>query len=119
MITENERVEKTVAAMHTNDLSALGNLFAASHQSLADDFESSTREVDALVGIAQATPGVVAARMTGAGFGGCTVNVVESQLAEPAARAVGNGYSRLFNQPASAYVCTASDGASILMTSDE
>jgi galactokinase len=57
--------------------------------------------------------------MTGAGFGGCTVNVVESEFADGAARSIRSGYSRVFSRPGTSYVCTASDGASILMTSDE
>jgi galactokinase len=76
IVTENARVHATVAALEAGDLAAVGELFAASHASLRDDFEVSSPELDAMVEIAMATPGVVAARMTGAGFGGCTINLV-------------------------------------------
>ncbi len=76
VVAENQRVEETVAALAAGDLAAVGELFAASHESLRDLFEVSSKELDAMVAIARAVPGVVAARMTGAGFGGCTVNLV-------------------------------------------
>ena len=77
VVTENARVERTIAAFAEGDLRAVGNLWAASHASLRDDFGVVSPELDALVQITTAVPGVVAARMTGAGFGGCTVNLVE------------------------------------------
>jgi Galactokinase len=76
VITENTRVLETVAALEGGELDALGPIFAASHASLRDDYEVSSPELDLLVDIAGRTPGVAAARMTGAGFGGCTVNLV-------------------------------------------
>ena len=77
VLAENERVLDCAAALERDDLAAVGRLFAASHASLRDLFEVSSPELDALVEIATGCPGVVAARMTGAGFGGCTVNLVE------------------------------------------
>jgi galactokinase len=76
VVAENERVDATVKALATGDLAAVGDLFAASHESLRDLFEVSSAELDAMVEIARSVPGVVASRMTGAGFGGCTVNLV-------------------------------------------
>jgi galactokinase len=76
VVSENERVARTVAALETGDLRAVGEAFAESHASLRDRFEVTSPELDAMVAIATAVPGVVAARMTGAGFGGCTVNLV-------------------------------------------
>ena len=76
VIEENARVVETERALATGDLTAVGRLFAASHASLRDLFEVSSPELDALVEIAVATDGVVAARMTGAGFGGSTINLV-------------------------------------------
>ena len=70
VVTENARVLATAEAFAAGDLAAVGELWAAGHASLRDDFEVSTPELDALVGIASATPGVAAARMTGGGFGG-------------------------------------------------
>ena len=85
VVTENVRVQETVAALAAGDLAAVGALFAASHASLRDDYEVVSPELDALVEIAAAVPGVAAARMTGAGFGGCTINLVERD-AVPALR---------------------------------
>ena len=76
VVTENERVVQAVAALEANDLRAVGQAFAESHTSLRDRFEVTSPELDAMVEIASGVPGVVAARMTGAGFGGCTVNLV-------------------------------------------
>ncbi len=77
VVTENARVGAAIEALAASDLGAVGRTWAGSHASLRDDFEVVSPELDALVEIALATPGVVAARMTGAGFGGCTVNLVE------------------------------------------
>jgi galactokinase len=77
VVTENVRVMETVKALAEGDIAALGALFAASHASLREDFEVVSPELDALVEIAGSVPGVAAARMTGAGFGGCTINLVE------------------------------------------
>jgi galactokinase len=78
VVAENDRVLATLAAFETANVAAIGEAFAASHASLRDLFEVSSPQLDALVEIASAVPGVVAARMTGAGFGGCTVNLVEA-----------------------------------------
>jgi galactokinase len=88
VVREDIRVEETVAALGRGDLEAVGRLFAESHVSLRDLYEVSSPELDALVEIARAVPGVVAARMTGAGFGGCTVNLVRRGAVDALARAV-------------------------------
>lgn len=77
VVEENARVVATEAALQSGDQTALGRLFAASHASLRDLFEVSSPELDAMVDIAVGVPGVVASRMTGAGFGGCTISLVE------------------------------------------
>ena len=82
VVSENARVEATEAALTSGDLEAVGALWAASHASLRDDYEVSSPELDLLVSIAVGTPGVVAARMTGAGFGGSTVNLIERDAIE-------------------------------------
>ena len=92
VVHENGRVIDTIAALEARDLAALGRLFAASHASLRDLFEVSSPALDALVEIAVATPGVVAARMTGAGFGGCTVNLVRPDAVEGLRAAVESRY---------------------------
>jgi galactokinase len=78
VVSENARVLQAVDALAADDRPAVGDLFAASHASLRDLYEVSSPELDAMVEIAHGVPGVVAARMTGAGFGGCTVNLVEA-----------------------------------------
>jgi galactokinase len=79
VVREDGFVLDAVAALEAGDLSEVGRLFFASHASLRDDYEVSSRELDALVEIARATPGVLGARLTGAGFGGCTINLVRDE----------------------------------------
>ena len=91
---------ETVEALETGNLVAVGRLFAESHASLRDRFEVSSPELDAMVEIATATPGVVAARMTGAGFGGCTVNLVRRDAIDAFRDAVEREYpERTGRQP--------------------
>jgi galactokinase len=111
VVTENERVALAAEALIADDRDALGELFAASHGSLRDDFAVSTPELDLLVQIARSTPGVVAARMTGAGFGGCTVNLVEAPRAEAAASAISAAYERRTGRAARAWVSRPASGA--------
>ena len=92
VVTENERVAETVAALEAGDLAEVGVAFAASHASLRDRFEVVSPELDAMVEIASAVPGVVAARMTGAGFGGCTVNLVRPDAVDALRTAVERDY---------------------------
>ena len=75
MVAENQRVLDAVAAIRAGDLETFGELMKASHRSLRDDFEVSCSELDMLVNLANATEGVLGSRMTGAGFGGCTVSL--------------------------------------------
>ena len=82
IVAENGRVRTVVAALEAGDMTTVGESFRAGHASLRDLFEVSSAELDALVEIAWAVPGVVAARMTGAGFGGCTVNLVRPDAIE-------------------------------------
>jgi galactokinase len=86
VVEENERVASTETALENGDLDAVGRLFAASHASLRDLFEVSSGALDSLVEIAARVRGVIAARLTGAGFAGCTVNLVRHE-AVPAFRA--------------------------------
>jgi len=112
VITENERVVETAAALETGDLSRIADLFDGSHRSLAGDFEVSTPEVDTLVAIARRTPGVLATRLTGAGFGGCTVQLVEESRAEAAAADIARRYTEATGHEARWWVSDAADGAS-------
>ena len=78
IVTENDRTVQAAAALEAGDLALCGRLMAESHVSMRDDFEISCREVDAMVDIAAQVPGVFGARMTGGGFGGCTISLVEA-----------------------------------------
>jgi galactokinase len=92
VVAENGRVLDTVEAFAGGDLAAVGRLFAASHASLRNLFEVSSAALDTMVEVALATPGVVAARMTGAGFGGCTVNLVRPDAIDRLREAVASEY---------------------------
>jgi galactokinase len=93
VVAENARVLETVAALEAGDREAIGHLFAAGHASCRDLFEISSPELDALVDVAIGVPGVVAARMTGGGFGGCTVNLVEPDAVGALRAAVETDYA--------------------------
>jgi galactokinase len=82
VLREDAFVLQAVDALEAEDLETVGELFYASHASLRDDYEVSSPELDALVEIARATPGVVGARLTGAGFGGCTINLVHDDAVD-------------------------------------
>ncbi len=111
VVTENQRVLEAVKALDHGDLERFGELMNDSHESLRDDYEVSSKELDTLVELALRQPGVLGARMTGAGFGGCTVNLVRAEAAEGFAAAVKEGYRRALGLEAEIYVCQASDGA--------
>jgi len=111
VVREDERVLEAVAALAADDLPAVGRLFAASHDSLRDLFEVSCAELDTMVDIARAVPGVAACRMTGAGFGGCTVNLVERGREEDLRRAVLSEYPRRTGLAPKVHVVSAVDGA--------
>jgi galactokinase len=111
VVREDARVMETVAALRDGDLAALGRLFAASHASLRDLYEVSSPELDAMVDIAVAVPGVVASRMTGAGFGGCTVNLVEHGAEEALRDTVLVKYQNRTGLKPRVYIVAAVDGA--------
>jgi galactokinase len=111
VVTENRRVREAVKALEQGDLEFFGKLMNASHNSLRDDYEVSSKELDTLVDLARKQPGVLGARMTGAGFGGCTVNLVRATAAEAFAEAVRKGYQQALDLQAEIYVCQASNGA--------
>jgi galactokinase len=111
IITENRRVEQTVAAFHSGDLAAVGRLMAEAHASYRDDFEASCPEVEVLIEIATELPGLIGARLTGGGFGGCTVNLVEAEYAAAFSAAIHDQYMQRLNIDAGIYLCRASAGA--------
>jgi galactokinase len=93
VVTENARVEATVAAFEAGDVATAGQLFYESHASLRDRYEVSSAELDALVEIAAATPGVLGARLTGAGFGGSTITLVRRDAVSRLRQAITRRYS--------------------------
>jgi len=111
IITENDRVERTVAAFKSGDLATVGRLMAEAHVSYRDDFKASCPEVDTLIEIATQQPGLIGARLTGGGFGGCTVNLVEAEHADAFSNAVHDAYKKQLNIDAEIYNCRASAGA--------
>ncbi|CAA9347578.1 MAG: Galactokinase [uncultured Frankineae bacterium] len=113
VVSENARVLELADVLRSGDRGPLGGLLAASHRSLAEDFEVSTPELDQLVASAVATPGVVGSRMTGAGFGGCTVSLVEVDGAEQVRDEVCRRYAEASGRQPRAWVSTAADGASV------
>jgi galactokinase len=111
IITENKRVQLAASALERSDLSAFGALMAEAHISFRDDFEASCAELDTLVEIASTLPGCYGARMTGGGFGGCTVNLVEESKADEFRRQIHDRYRAITGIDADIYLCRASDGA--------
>ena len=111
VITENARVKSAVAAFHSEDSKALGPLMQASHRSLRDDYEVSSKELDLMVEIASMQPGLIGARMTGGGFGGCTINLVESAAVNDFRHKMAAEYSSRTGLTPEIYVSPASEGA--------
>ncbi len=114
IVEENGRVLAAADALARDDRPTLGRLFAASHASLRDLFGVSSTALDAAVEIAASTPGVVAARMTGAGFGGCTVNLVERGSVPALRAAIARDYEARTGLAATVHEVAAADGAGLL-----
>ena len=116
IISENGRVLEAGKAMLAGDAESLGKIMTAAHASERDDFECSVPEIDFLVETAISLPGCHGARLTGGGFGGCTVNLVDASQAETFAEALRRRYhERYAAEPgfreADTYLCDAVDGA--------
>lgn len=114
VVTENARVLLAKQAMLDDDSEALGTLMNASHRSLHDDFEVTNDALDIIVKLAQSHPATYGARMTGAGFGGCAVALVDANQVEAFAEAVGAAYAEKTPQTASIYITKATNGAEII-----
>jgi galactokinase len=99
VVTENQRVLEAVDALREGDGARLGALFAASHASMRDDYETSTPEIDALVTIGQRHPDIFGARLTGGGFGGAVVLLAKAGAARDAADAIVRAYDRQTGRP--------------------
>ncbi len=111
VVSENQRTLEAVKALQGGHLERFGELMNESHESLRKDYEVSSPELDKLVELARAQKGILGARMTGAGFGGCTVNLVRAGAAEGFVQAVEKGYRGAGTLSGKTYICQASDGA--------
>jgi galactokinase len=111
VIAENDRVLKFVSACRRRDLTEMGRLFVESHQSLRDDYEVSCAELDFLVETATSLPGVFGARMTGGGFGGCTVNLLRPGAKAGFEKSLGKAYQARFGLDPHFYAVSPSSGA--------
>jgi galactokinase len=114
VISENKRVLDAVAALEAADLFKFGQLLNASHSSLKDDFEVSCAEIDQLVSLSQQHKGVLGARITGGGFGGCTVAIVANEAIDSFKAEVIPAYEKLTGKHAEVYTCVATDGAGLV-----
>ena len=111
VITENLRTVAAADALETGDLAELGRLMAEAHTSYSKDFEGSCVEADAMVALAQDLPGLIGARLTGGGFGGCTINLVEQGEASDFVEALAGRYAAEVGIVPQIYICHASGGA--------
>jgi galactokinase len=111
VLSENERVRQGVEALKGFDLAAFGKLMTASHVSSRDDFENSSPALDALIEAAQGAPGFLGGKLSGAGWAGCTVNLVQGQQAHEFAEAVRTTYSRKTGTVPEIHICRAANGA--------
>ena len=109
-VYENQRTIKAVSALQANDIEEFGRLMNASHVSLRDDYEVTGIELDTLVEEAWKVPGVSGSRMTGAGFGGCTVSLVKEEDIDLFTRQVGDAYLKKIGYAADFYVVEIGDG---------
>ncbi len=114
VVEENDRVLKAAQALVANDVTKFGELMNESHASLRDNFEVSLKEIDLLVSRTQAHPGVLGSRLTGAGFGGCTVSLMNSSSVGSYINRVLPQYAEATGITAQVYIAKVSDGASII-----
>ena len=113
-VYENQRTIQAVEALKANDLKTFGELMNASHVSLRDDYEVTGIELDTLVEEAWKIDGVIGSRMTGAGFGGCTVSIVKDEAVDTFIKQVGDAYQKKIGYAADFYVVEIGDGPSRL-----
>lgn len=109
-VYENQRTVRAVDALKANDVKLFGQLMNASHVSLRDDYEVTGLELDTLVEEAWKVPGVIGSRMTGAGFGGCTVSIVKDEAIDGFIEKVGSAYRERIGYDADFYVVEIGDG---------
>jgi galactokinase len=111
VLSENERVRQGIEALKAGDTAAFGRLMSTSHASSRDDFENSSPALDAMIEAAEAAPGFLGGKLSGAGWAGCTVNLVSADRAGDFAEAVRTQYARETGITPEVHVCRAADGA--------
>ena len=110
-VYETQRAINAVEALKANDIERFGKLMNASHESLRYDYEVSCEEIDILVDLAQAMSGVIGSRITGSGFGGCTVSIVKNDTVDKFTEEIGKAYLEKVGHEAEFYVVDIGDGA--------
>ena len=113
-VYENQRTIDAVAALKDNDIARFGELMNQSHISLRDDYEVSCEEIDILVDMAWKIPGVIGSRITGGGFGGCTVSIVKNEAVDTFIESIGQAYKEKVGHEAEFYTVDIGAGASRL-----
>lgn len=119
VITENARTKLAADCMRSGNAAEMGKLMDASHVSLRDDYDVSSRELNVIVDVARQQPGCFGARLTGAGFGGCAVALVDSASVHRFIEQAATNYQTVTGLQAAIYVCKASDGAEISYSSSD
>lgn len=110
-VYENQRAIHAVEALKDNNIELFGKLMNASHESLKNDYEVSCEEIDILVDLAQAMPGVIGSRITGGGFGGCTVSIIKNDTVDTFVNEIGKAYEEKVGHKAEFYIVDIGDGA--------
>jgi len=110
-VNENARAIRASKALKDSNLNLFGRLMNASHVSLRDDYQVTVPELDTLANLAWNFPGVIGSRMTGGGFGGCTVSIVENNSVEKFINSIGSDYEKICSRKADFYIIETSDGA--------
>ena len=113
-VYENQRTIRAVEALKNQDVELFGKLMNASHESLRYDYEVSCKEIDILVDLAQAMPGVLGSRITGGGFGGCTFSIVKNDAVDTFISEIGKTYQEKVGHEAEFYVVDIGDGAGVI-----
>lgn len=114
VIYENERVLASREVLGSGNFEKFGKMMDASHDSARDLYEVSCAELEAMVEVSRSAPGALCGRLAGAGFGGCTVSLVNDNFVEQFLESVKEGYEKKTGLKPSLYVCTAEDGASVI-----
>jgi galactokinase len=113
-VYENQRTIRAVKALKAGEIQTFGELMNASHVSLRDDYEVSCEEIDILVDLAWKSPGVIGSRITGGGFGGCTVSIVKNDVVDTFISSIGRAYQDKVGHEAEFYVVEIGDGGHVI-----